>query len=269
MIAIALVGSLEGLLSAAAVDQLDPQQRYSDLNRDLTAVGIGNIVSGLIGGLPMIAEIVRSSANIDAGARSGWSNFFHGAFLLVFVAAFPRVIDRIPLASLAALLVYTGFRLASSEAFAKTMDVGKEQLTLFVITIVGVLATNLLAGVLIGITAKLLLHVGRGVPLKNLLTISYQIDHATPGTCIIRVRGSAIFSNFLDLKSALAGWPAGKTVVFDLSDAYLIDHTVMDFIDRFRDDTVARGGHCEIYGIALHKTYGDHVLAARINESKV
>ncbi|WP_198323386.1 MULTISPECIES: SulP family inorganic anion transporter [Methylococcus] len=264
VISICLVGSLESLLSAAAVDKLDPEQRYSDLNRDLRAVGIGNVVAGLIGGLPMIAEIVRSSANIDAGARTAWSNFFHGAFLLLFVWAFPHVIDTIPLASLAALLVYTGFRLASPEAFARTMDLGREQLALFVITIVGVLATNLLAGVLIGIAAKLLLHVGRGVPLRNLLTIFYRIEHPAPGTCIIHVRGSAIFSNFLALKSALAELPAGKTILFDLSDVYLIDHTVMEFIDHFRDDVIAQGGRCEIRGLAGHEPYGEHELAARI-----
>lgn len=266
VIAIGLVGTLETLLSAAAVDKLDPHHRYSDLNRDLRAVGIGNTVAGLIGGLPMIAEIVRSSANVDGGAQTGLSNFFHGALLLLFVVVFPQMIDTIPLASLAALLVYTGFRLTSPAAFAKTLDVGREQLALFVITILGVLATNLLAGVLIGIAAKLLMHVGRGVPLRNLLTISYRLERNVPGTSVIRVRGSAIFSNFLSLKSELAGLPDGETIIFDLSDAYLIDHTVMEFIDHFCDDTVARGGVCEILGLASHEPYADHELAARISK---
>jgi MFS superfamily sulfate permease-like transporter len=263
VIAICLVGSLESLLSAAAVDKLDPYKRYSDLNRDLKAVGIGNTVAGLIGGLPMIAEIVRSSANIDGGARSGWSNFCHGAFLLLFVMALPHVIDTIPLASLAALLVYTGFRLASPKAFAKSLDLGREQLALFVLTIVSVLATNLLAGVLIGIAAKLLLHVGRGVPLRNLLTISYRLERKDVNTCVIRVSGSAIFSNFIALKSEVAEIPGDKTLIFDLSDAYLIDHTVMEFIDHFRDDYIERGGRCEIHGLASHEPYADHALAAR------
>ncbi|BBL77115.1 SulP family inorganic anion transporter [Methylomagnum ishizawai] len=265
VVAITLVGSLETLLSAAAVDKLDPEKRSSNLNRDLLAVGVGNTLAGWIGGLPMIAEIVRSSANIDHGARTGWSNFFHGAFLLLFVVALPGLIGTIPLASLATLLVYTGFRLASPAGFARTLDLGREQLALFVITLVGVLATNLLAGVVIGIAAKLLFHIGRGVPLRNLLAISYRVEHPAPGTCVIRVAGSAIFSNFLSLKSELADLPHGKTVIFDLSDAYLIDHTVMEFIDRFRADRLAHGGYCEIHGLADHVAYGEHALSARIN----
>ena len=263
VVAITLVGSLETLLSTAAVDKLDPHKRYSDLNRDLRAVGIGNTLAGLIGGLPMIAEIVRSSANIDNGAQTGWSNFFHGAFLLLFVIALPHVIDMIPLASLAALLVHTGFRLASPRAFAKSLDLGREQLALFVTTIVAVLATNLLTGVLIGIVAKLLLHVGRGVPLANLLKISYRIEQADATICVIRVSGSAIFSNFVALKSEVTDLPDGKTIIFDLSEARLIDHTVMEFIDRFREDYNERGGRCEIHGLDSHEPYADHELAAR------
>ncbi len=96
VVTIALVGSLESLLSTAAVDKLDPQKRYADLNKDLRAIGTGNTLAGLVGGLPMITEIIRSSANIDNGAKSGWANFFHGAFLLLFVAIFPWIIDKIP-----------------------------------------------------------------------------------------------------------------------------------------------------------------------------
>jgi MFS superfamily sulfate permease-like transporter len=266
VVAITLVGSLETLLSAAAVDKLDPAKRYSDLNRDLLAIGLGNALVGMIGGLPMIAEIVRSSANIDAGARTGWANFFHGAFLLIFVIALPHVIDLIPLASLAALLVYTGFRLASPEAFARTLDLGREQLGIFVITVVAVLATNLLAGVLIGVASKLLLHLWRGVALANLLRISYSVEHSAGSACVIRVRGSAIFSNVVALKSELAGFPNGKSVTFDLSDVYLIDHTVMEFIDQFCNDYRASGGRCEIHGLASHEAFAPHELAARIRK---
>ncbi|QXP84867.1 SulP family inorganic anion transporter [Methylococcus sp. Mc7] len=268
VISICLVGSLETLLSAVAVDKLDPYKRYSDLNRDLTAVGAGNLVCGMIGGLPMIAEIVRSSANITNEAKTGWSNFFHGTFLLLFVALFPHVIHEIPLASLAALLVYTGFRLASPKEFAKTMDIGWEQLTLFVITIFGVLATDLLIGVAIGILAKLVIHMLRGVHPKHLLKISYRVEERPAGTFVIHIDGSAIFSNFIALKSEVADLPVGKTVIFDLSDADFIDHTVMEFIDHFRHDYAQRGGRCEIRGLESHVPYSNHPLAARKRRSQ-
>lgn len=262
-ISIGLVGSLESLLSAAAVDKLDPYKRHSDLNRDLTAVGMGNLLASAVGGLPMIAEIVRSSANVHNGAKTAWANFFHGLLLGLFVLFFPNVIHEIPLASLAALLVYTGFRLASPKEFVKTMDIGREQLALFCITIVGVLATDLLIGVFIGIVAKLAIHVLRGVDLRNLITINYTLAQTSPGVHHIRIDGSAIFSNFIGLKSELSALPEGQTVIFDLSNAYLIDHTVMGFIDRFRRDYIERGGRCDLRGLENHRPYSDHPLAAR------
>lgn len=266
VISITLIGSLETLLSTTAVDKLDPQKRYADLNRDLRAIGIGNTLSGMIGGLPMIAEIVRSSANIEYGGQSSWANFFHGAFLLVFVLLFPHIIDSIPLASLAVLLVYTGFRLASPQTFAKTMDLGKEQLAIFVITIISILISNLLVGVLLGILAKLVIHLLRGVSLKNLLCISYNIEQAPGNVYRIKIDGSAIFSNFIALKSQLADLPVGKTIIFDLSAAYLIDHTVMDFIHAYRQDYIDQGGDCEIQGLSQHTSAAEHELAARIKK---
>jgi MFS superfamily sulfate permease-like transporter len=263
VVSICLVGSLESLLSATAVDKLDPYKRYSNLNRDLAAVGIGNTIAGLVGGMPMIAEIVRSSANVNNGAKTGWANFFHGAFLLLFVALFPRIVHEIPLASLAALLVYTGFRLASPREFAKTMEIGFEQLTLFVITIIGVLATDLLVGVLIGIAAKLTIHILRGVSFKNIFRIFYEIEQQDLETYTIKVNGAAIFSNFISLRSEMTNLPERKKIVFDLTDTSLVDHTVMEFIDHFCHDYQARGGICAIQGLENHRPYSAHPLATR------
>jgi len=263
VISISLVGSLESLLSAVAVDKLDPYRRHSDLDRDLTAVGVGNLIAGLVGGMPMIAEIVRSSANVNNGAKTGWSNFFHGALLLLFVALFPRLIHSIPLAALAALLVYTGFRLASPKEFAKVMGIGKEQFFIFMVTITGVLATDLLIGVAIGIVAKLAVHMARGVWLRNLFKIHFSIERPNSDTVVVRLTGSAVFSNFLPLKKALAALEPGKTVVFDLSDGYLIDHTVMEFLHDYMHNYEAHGGRCRRIGRASEK-FSDHVLAARL-----
>ncbi len=263
VLSISLVGSLESLLSATAVDKLDPYKRSSDLDRDLTAVGIGNLIAGLMGGLPMIAEIVRSSANINNGAKTTWANFFHGLILLLFVVLFTRFIQSIPLASLAALLVYTGYRLASPQTFARVMEVGKEQLFLFVVTIIGVLATDLLMGVTLGIVVKLAITLARGVWPSNLFKIHFTIRQQDNDAIVVKLLGSALFSNFLPLKKALSGLEAGKTIIFDFSDGYLIDHTVMEFIHHYQQDYEAQGGHCQETGKAL-ETFSDHALAARL-----
>ncbi len=263
VVSICLVGSLESLLSAMAVDKLDPYKRHSNLDRDLSAVGTGNLIAGLIGGLPMIAEIVRSSANVNNGAKTGWANFFHGACLLLFVTLFPRLIHSIPLASLAALLVFTGFRLASPKEFAKVMGVGKEQLFMFVVTIIGVLATDLLIGVAIGIVAKFGIHMLRGVRLNNLFKMRFVIEQKDPGTFVVSIVGAAIFSNFMPLKTALANLENGKTVIFQMNNTYLLDHTVMEFLHDFQHNYEGNGGKCVFYGLEYHDTYSRHPLAAR------
>jgi MFS superfamily sulfate permease-like transporter len=263
VISISLVGSLESLLSATAVDKLDPYKRHSNLDRDLAAVGFGNFLTGCIGGLPMIAEIVRSSANVNNGAKTSWANFFHGLFLLIFVSLFPRLIHSIPLAALAALLVFTGYRLASPQSFKHVLSIGTEQFALFVITIIGVLGTDLLVGVMIGIVAKLVIHIIRGVPLNNLFKINFGLQKIDASTYILKLQGSAIFSNFLPLKKALANLETGKTVIIDLSEGFLVDHTVMEFLHDFIHDYEAAGGHCQQEGAPIIPFSG-HALAARI-----
>ncbi len=263
VVAIALVGSLESLLSAMAVDKLDPYKRHSNLNKDLTAVGVGNLIAGSIGGLPMIAEIVRSSANVNNGAKTQWANFFHGTFLLVFVVFFPHLIHSIPLAALASLLVFTGFRLASPRKFAHVMGIGKEQLFIFVATIISVIATDLLIGVAIGILVKLAIHLMHGAKLNNLFKIHFTQKVQADGSILVHIQGAAVFSNFMALKEALAQIEHGKTLIFDKSAVTLIDHTVMEFFHEFQHDYEAQGGHCEFQGLDAHESFSDHPLAAR------
>ncbi len=124
VISICLVGSIESTITCVAIDKLDSQRRESNLDRDLMAVGAGNVLSGLIGGIPMTAEIVRSSANIENGGKTAWANFFHGLIFLLFIILFPHFIHSIPLATLAALLVYTGYHLAAPENFKQVLTIG-------------------------------------------------------------------------------------------------------------------------------------------------
>lgn len=176
---------------------------------------------------------------------------------------FPKIIHSIPLASLAALLVYTGYRLASPKTFLHVLDIGSEQLLLFVITLLGVLATNLLVGVLIGIVVKLAIHLLRGVWLNNIFKIHFNIEHIGSDTIKIKIIGSALFSNFIPLKKALYELEQGKHITFDFSGGYLIDHTVLIFIDEFSSNYTRQGGHCSQVGHALEK-FSDHDLAARL-----
>lgn len=264
VLTIALIASLESILSALAIDKLDPFGRRANLNRDVAAVGVGTTISGLLGGLPMIAEIVRSSANITNGAHTRWANFFHGAFMLVFLLFAPALLHEIPLSALAALLVFTGYRLASPKEFIHTYKTGPEQLAIFLVTIVCVLATDLLIGVGCGILTKLLIHKFRGVPFKDLFKLVYETTETEPGHYLIRVDSSAVFSNLIALKSELESLPSGKSVSFDLSRAQLIDHTVMEYIDHFAKDYRRNGGQCEITGLDTHQAVSEHPLAARV-----
>ena len=162
-----LIGSLESLLTGRAIDLLDPNKKKSDLSKDLSAVGIGNVLSGLLGGLPMISEVARSSANISNGGRSRWANFFHGAFLLLFVVALVPLIKLVPVAALAAMLIFVGFRLASPKEFEHVFHVGREQLVIFISTIVATLLTDLLIGIAVGILVKFIIHTINGVPQSS------------------------------------------------------------------------------------------------------
>jgi MFS superfamily sulfate permease-like transporter len=260
----ALVGTIESMLSAKAIDGLDPWKRKASMDQDLLAVGVGNLLSSAIGGLPMISEIVRSSANIDQGARTRWANFFHGLFLLVFVAALPWLIEMIPTAALAAMLVYTGLRLASPAEFRKTFQIGWEQLAVFTSTLVTTLATDLLVGVAVGIAVKIALHVYHGAPLASLLKPEVEVTTEAEDT-LVTVRRAAVFSNYLGLRKALgtARSAAPSRIVVDLSGAALVDHTVMEKLHELETDLAAEGRSLVVRGLDGHRPISSHPLAAR------
>ncbi len=261
----ALIGSLESILSAKAIDLMDPWQRKTNLNRDLIAIGIGNTVAAGIGGFPMISEIVRSKAAVDNGARTRFTNLFHGLFLLGFVALVPGLLHRIPLAALSAMLVYTGARLASPREFQNVSRIGKEQLLIFVITLVGVLATDLLVGVGIGIAAKLAIHVLNGVPILSLFRPYLDIEPLDDNTSLIRARRSAVFSNWIPFKSQIEqiGLVQHTNLVIDLSEAKFVDHHVMEKLHELQVDFENQGLSLELVGLETHKKLSSHEHAAR------
>jgi MFS superfamily sulfate permease-like transporter len=258
----ALVGSLESILSAKAIDILDPFKRKSDLNKDTLAVGIGNLTAGAIGGLPMISEIVRSSANINNGAKTRWANFFHGVFLLVFVALAADLIEMIPNAALAAMLIYTGYRLASPKEFQKTWAIGWDQLIIFVVTIVVTLATDLLVGIFAGVAMQFVLHLFHGAPVKSLFRSNFEINNQGD-EYVVKIKDAAIFSNYLSFKKCFDQILPGKKVIFNFSEATIVDHTLLEHLHHFEEDYHNSGGHVVMHGMGKHKAHSEHPLATR------
>lgn len=257
-----LVGSLESLLSARAIDQLDTRRLKSDYDRDLLAVGVGNALSGMIGGLPMIAEIVRSKANLDSGARSRWANFFHGLFLLVCVAFLPMVIHRIPLAALAAMLVYTGTRLAAPGELVKAWKIGREQLFYFVLTAFGCIAVDLLVGVAMGVLAKLVVELALGARPRHLLRPLLE-EQREGDALVLRLRSAATFTNYLTLKARILALAAAGPVVVDVSSAPLVDHTTMERLHDLSGELAHEGRSLVVRGTEALAKLGEHPRAMR------
>ena len=262
-ISILLVQGIETLLSASAVaDKLDPYRRPCNLSRDLSAVGLGSAISSLIGGLPMIAEIVRSTANVVNGAKTRWSNFFHGLFMLLFVILAAALIDRIPLSALAALLIVTGYKLSSPKVFKETHAIGGEQTIIFVTTIVATLATDLLIGVTIGIITKFLLHIYHGVPVSSLFKAPVTVEQKD-AQYLVSVGDAAIFSNYISIKSKLDKIPKDKIITIDLSGTKLVDHTVMDRLHQYAEERKRAGGELVLVGLDDHQPRSTHPLSMR------
>jgi MFS superfamily sulfate permease-like transporter len=262
VIMLALVGSLESLLTVKAIDMMDPYHRKSNANKDLIAVGIGNTLVGILGGLPMISEVARSSANVANGAKTRWANFFHGFFILVFVVFASPLIELIPNTALAAMLITVGIKLAHPREFVHIFRIGKEQLSIFLVTIVFTLYVDLLVGIAAGIILKLAIHLFNGAPLSNLfkspVTVSFN-----EGQYLVQVERAAVFSNYLGLKAKLDAIPSGMNITLDFAHANLVDHSVMENIKHFSHSYEEAGGTFHVIGLDGHRALSNHELAAR------
>jgi MFS superfamily sulfate permease-like transporter len=225
-VTLALVASLETLLGIEAVDNLDPQKRITPTNRELKAQGVGNIVSGLIGGLPLTSVIVRSSANVNAGAKTKMSSIYHGFFILLSVALIPTVLGVIPLAALAAILIYTGYKLANPSLFKAFYHKGWDQFLPFVATIVIILFTDLLVGVLAGLAIGLFFSAR-----SNFRTAVFIVNDNN--NYLIRLRKDVSILNKRGIKSKLDAVPENSSVLIDATRADFIDRDIVEMIDAF------------------------------------
>jgi MFS superfamily sulfate permease-like transporter len=224
---IAVVGSLESLLSLEAADRLDPYKRISSSSRELCAQGVGNLVSGLIGGLPVTSVVVRSAASVSAGARTWLSSFTHGFLLLAAVIMLPEVLKQTPLASLATILIVVGFKLTKPSLYRAVYTQGWDQFIPFITTVVGVIFTDLLTGVLAGLACGLFFVI-RTNHHEGITVVSKDLDY------LFQFTKNASFINKNEFRKKLRQLPNDAHVLIDGTRALFIDHDIMEILEDFR-----------------------------------
>ncbi len=229
---IAIVASIETLLCIEAADKLDPLKRYSSGNRELFAQGAGNILSGMIGGMPMTSVIVRTSANINSGGRTRTAAIAHGIFLLIAVLAIPTVLNRIPLACLAAILLMIGYKLASPTVFKHMLASGQYQFAPFIVTVVAVVFTDLLKGVAIGLVVSVFYILRANLKLAYFFK---KEEHHAGEVITIKLAQEVSFLNKAAIKQTLGHLPNNSKVIIDAADTFYIDHDVLQLIKDFLD----------------------------------
>ncbi|WP_340203632.1 SulP family inorganic anion transporter [Ascidiimonas sp. W6] len=264
---ITLIASIESLLSIKAVDKLDAQKRRTNVNKDLKALGLATIISGFVGGLNVVTVIARSSVNVNNSASNRSSNFFHAAFLLLFILLFSEQLKRIPLPALAAILVYTGLRLATPDSIRKISKIGNEQLLIFFITLLFTLVTNLITGISIGVLTTLITHmvINRSFTLffQNFRKPNVLMFTEEKGNYYVSVKNFCSFLNFHRLKHNLDAIPESADVILDFTMCDFVDHTVLDNLNNYQQSFLRRGGHFEIIGLDSHDTDSVHPFAIR------
>lgn len=268
VISITLISSIESLLSIKAVDKLDPQKRRSNTNKDMKALGLATIVSGFLGGMNVVTVIARSSVNVNNQASNRSANFFHAAFLFIMVLVFQDQLRRIPLTSLAAILVYTGYKLAAPAIFVRMYQIGKEQLLVFLTTLISTLLTDLITGILIGLLATFVVHVLLNKAFwlfsRNLLkpnVLMYKENETQ--NYYVGIIHFCTFLNFYKLKSKLDKIPQDERAVVDFSLCSFVDHTVQESLQNYEELFERKGGGLEIIGLDIHETDSSHPFAVR------
>ncbi len=229
-VTIAAVASIETLLCIEAADKMDPLKRFTNTNTELKAQGVGNFLSGLIGGLPMTSVIVRTSANVNSGARTKISAIAHGVLLLVAVVAIPTILNRIPLACLAAVLLLTGWKLANPSVFKHMWNNGKLQFFPFIVTVLAVVFTDLLKGVAIGLVISIFFILRENMRLAYFFK---KEEHHAGETIHINLAQEVSFLNKAAIKQTLADLPENSSVVINATNSAYIDHDVIELIRDF------------------------------------
>jgi carbonic anhydrase/SulP family sulfate permease len=248
---IAIVASLETLLNLDAVDKLDPEKRKSPPSRELMAQGVGNVLCGLIGGIPVTSVVVRSTVNITSGARTKLSAILHGVSMLIFVVYFPQLLNQIPLSCLAAILILTGYKLAHPTYFIKMWKEGRTQFLPFIVTILAILLTDLLVGIVIGLAVSIffILHSNLRRPVSQVLE-----RHVSGEVLRIRLANQVSFLNKAALSRIFNTTPNVKHLLIDATDSDYIDPDILDMIHVLKEE-VGPAHDVQISLVGFHDRY--------------
>jgi MFS superfamily sulfate permease-like transporter len=244
-VTLAIVASLETLLGIEAIDKLDTYKRVTPTNRELKAQGVGNMVSGLLGGLPLTSVIVRSSANFSSGAKTKMSTIYHGIMLALCVVFIPTILNKIPLSALAAILIFTGYKLAKISLIREFYNKGWDQFVPFMVTIIAILFTDLLVGIVIGIFVGLFYMVRSNFRL-SVLVVNDDNKY------LVRLRKDVSFLNKPIVKRKLEEVPENSYVLIDATRADFIDKDVIDVVNEFMQHAHLKNIRVEVKK-SLHK----------------
>ena len=267
VVALTLIASIESLLSIKAVDKLDVDKRRSNVNKDIKALGLATVVSGFLGGLNVVTVIARSSVNVNNGGSNRSSNLFHALFLVLFILLFSSELTRIPLSALMAILVYTGYKLASPVIVREIFTIGKEQLIIFFSTLLVTLKVGLISGIVAGLIATFIIHVvvtkSFGLFIKNILKPNVLMYKEEDGSYFISVKHFCSFLNFNTLKTNLEAIPEKNDVIIDFSLCGFVDHSVMENVDEYQELFHKKGGNIEVIGLDVLGAKSKHPFALR------
>lgn len=244
-VTLAVIGSIETLLSIEAGDKMDPQKRITPASRELVAQGVGNTVSGLIGGLPVTAVIVRTSANIASGAKTKLSAIFHGILLLVLVVSIPQILNQIPLSGLAAVLFMVGFKLAKPSLFRDEFKKGFNQFLPFLVTVIAILLTDLLIGIGIGMVVGLFFVIKTN--FHRAVTVT-----ELKGNYLVKLQKDVTFLNKAPLMKELSLIPDGSKVVLNGNKSFFIDHDIQELLNDFILTAPSRNIDVTVEGYSYH-----------------
>lgn len=273
VLSITMIASILSLAGSKAVDKLDPYKRKTNLDKDLIGIGIATMVSGMLGGLPIITVIVRSSVNVHNNAKTKWSNFYHGILLLLFIFILTPFIRMVPLCALAILLVFTGYKLTSPKVFRHIWSHGPEQLIFFTATLLITLFTNLLYGVFGGLGLALLVHwLLSMVPLREFFKMIFDsgshVFSNKDGSYNMEIKGVANFLATLKIENLISRIQPGSQVTVNLSSAKLVDFSILENLYEFQRAHADTGGTVKITGLEDHNSSCNHKLALKILANK-